>query len=106
MEKVYTSKDAEIVKYEYLSDEIDRNHWYELIPAEDLDMRISGDVLFRLKNGSSMSQKTLCRFAVNVAFLGDYLELGITKLDPNHFKKDTRFPPYFTMRLITEKICK
>lgn len=105
MDVLYTTKNQVLPRYDYIDPDHDRTHKYVLLPEEDIDLRISGDLLFRFRSGSSLSQSILCRFAINVAFLGDYTEFGVEKLDPNSFKKDTRFPPYFTIGIITEKAC-
>lgn len=66
-------------------------------------MMLTGDLLFRIMNGTSMTTDKLCRFSVNVAFLKDQFIVEKDELDPNDLKKDTRFPAYFKIGLITEK---
>lgn len=100
---IYSSKGANMVKYEYFGEHIDRVQLYDLLPADDIDMILVGDLLFKIKNGYNNS--TLCRFSVNMSFLKNIFELTKDNLDPNQFKKDTRFTEYFTMSLVTERGC-
>ena len=79
MEKLYTSKEYPMQKFEYINDVIDRNESNELIPSSEVDIILTGDLLFRVKNGSSYSHSKLFRFSINTAFLGDYLELDPEK---------------------------
>lgn len=59
MTVLYTSKDAVMKKFDYTNPENDKNEKNELLPPEDADLIIFGDLLFRLKNGMSMTQGTL-----------------------------------------------
>lgn len=103
MEKIYSTKDLPMEKFEFINDMIDRNDTNELLPLSATDITFTGDLLFRVKNGSSYSHSKLFRFSVNTAFLGDYFELDAEKLDPDSFIKDTRFKPYFKVCLVSER---
>lgn len=84
---IYSSKDSEIVKYEYINDEIDRNEPNELLPEKDRgNIIVSGDLLFKIRNGSAIMQSKLWRFSINSAFLDNYIEIGRDELDPDSFK--------------------
>ena len=105
MQVVYSSKYANMVKYEFFGEHLDRLQCYELLPADDIDMMLSGDMLFKIRNGYGFNQNTLWRFSVNFSFLKTLFEQTKSDLDPSQFKKDNRFPDYFTISLLTERGC-
>ncbi|CAI2382612.1 unnamed protein product [Moneuplotes crassus] len=105
MDVVYSSKQANMVKYSFFGQHLDMLQCYELLPADDIDLILSGDLIFKIRNGYGFGNSVLCRFSINSSFLGSQIDLTKQELDPNHFKKDTRFPEYFNICLRTEKGC-
>lgn len=106
MKKLYTSKYAKLPPYEYFNHDIDFNSKHELLPEADIEsLLLAGDVLIRLKNGGSITSQTLCRVSFNVSFLDQIFEVGVDRIDPNAFKKDNRFPPYFRFGVESIKYC-
>jgi phosphatidylinositol-3,4,5-trisphosphate 3-phosphatase and dual-specificity protein phosphatase PTEN len=105
MEKIYSSKNREMTNFVFENEEVDMRDWKELLPLEDMDMLVTGDLLFRIRNGSAFSQNVLCRFSINTAFCEDHMEFSIDDLDPNSFKKETRIPEYFKIGILTEPGC-
>lgn len=59
MSLLYSSKQASVVKFDFFGEHLDRLNCCELLPADDIDMMLTGDLLFKIRSGHSYNGNTL-----------------------------------------------